>query len=238
MNLKLIHKIRWIITIILVVCIVLLNYALDIYMPPDVMAGLVLSVVCASYEIGHCFDKIAIRKAQQKIPELMDQYKNKIAELQKLYHELLTAYPDYETNITILGLSFEGTRKLTEEMCNNPTIGVVQYSQVLYEKTCAERLQKSIEYLTLKENITKQLGSLGVLISKKLTKNEKQVGDLLSWACEVAGIDKFYIDTDYFIVYDPIDERKTISWPITVKNLETLSAILQSRSYLGKVTIL
>lgn len=237
MNLKLIHKIRWIITMILVACIALLNYALGIYMPPEVIAGLALGVVCASCEIGRCFDKIATHKAKQKIPELMDQYEDKIAELQKLYHELLTAYPDYETNITVLGLSFEGARQLTEEMWRRPVLGVIQYSQVLYEKQCNERLQKSIEYLTLKEDITKRLGSLGALISRHLTKNEKQVGDMLSWACEVAGIDKFYIDTEYFVAYDPVDDRLVISWPLTVKNLQTLLATLQSGFYLGKVTI-
>ena len=74
-------------------------------------------------------------------------------------------------------------------------------------------------------------------MSRRLTKNEKQVSDMLSWACEVTGIDKSYIDTEYFVVYDPIDARLVVSWPLTAKNLQTLLATLQSGAYFGKVTI-
>ena len=159
MNLKILHKIRWVITIILVVCTALLNYTLDISLSESTVMGLACGIIYISVGIGRWIDKIAVYKAKQRIPELMDQYEDKVAELQKLYHELLTAYPDYETNISVLGLAFEGTRQLTEEMWRRPILGVIQHSQVLYEEKCNERLQKSIEYLTLRETLTKRLAA-------------------------------------------------------------------------------
>ena len=147
------------------------------------------------------FDQYSEQKAKTRIPHLRQIYQEQIKDCQNCYFEMAQSKSTYIEDMTMLGLNHWYQQTVTEEYRQKPLKAVLKYTQVTKDPHRFKRLQNCINYIQKREQLGQSLGVLGAALMNDLSKRELEFASALDWACEVAGIGREYIETNYFNIF-------------------------------------